>query len=54
MNGERRAVKVLGISSADREAKVFNLVLGGTKGFMAGDFLVRSKPPSAEPRMELP
>jgi hypothetical protein len=45
VNGKRQAVKVLGISSADREAKVFNLVLGGTKGFVAEEFVVRSKPP---------
>lgn len=49
INGERRATAVLSLSPANREAEVFNLVLGGTKGFIAGDFLVRSKPPAPEP-----
>jgi len=43
---ERRAVTVLGTSPADREAEVFNLVLGEPTIFIAGDFLVRSKPPA--------
>lgn len=45
IDGQRRAAKVLGISPADRETEVFNLVLGEPTGFIAGDFLVRSKPP---------
>jgi len=45
-----RATAVLSVTGAHREAEVFNLVLGGTKGFIAGDFLVRSKPPAPEPR----
>ncbi len=45
VNGERRAVKVVGVSATDREADVFNLVLGDTRGFIANDFVVRSKPP---------
>ncbi len=46
VNGERRAAKVIAVSGADREDQVFNLVLGGIKGFVAEDFLVRSKPPA--------
>jgi hypothetical protein len=46
VNNERQAAKVLTVSCADREDQVFNLVLGGIKGFIAGDFLVRSKPPA--------
>lgn len=42
---ERRATTVLEVSSAGREAQVFNLVLGAPTTFIAGDFLVRSKPP---------
>jgi uncharacterized protein (TIGR03067 family) len=45
VKGERRAAAVLKVSTADREAEVFNLILGDTKAFIAGDFLVRSKPP---------
>jgi hypothetical protein len=48
--GKRQAVKVLGVSPADREVEVFNLVLGNPKAFIAGDFLVRSKPPPVEVR----
>lgn len=47
VGAERQAVAVLGASATDREADVFNLVLGEPKGFIAGDFLVRSKPPVA-------
>ncbi len=46
----RRAVTVLGVSPTDRDAEVFNLVLGEPKVFIAGDFLVRSKPPAAQAR----
>jgi hypothetical protein len=46
--GGRRAVAVLGVSPAGREAPVFNLVLSEPTGFLAGDFLVRSKPPAAQ------
>jgi hypothetical protein len=49
LNGERRATAVLSVTPANREAEVFNLVLDSTKGFIAGDFLVRSKPPAPEP-----
>jgi hypothetical protein len=47
VGAERRAVTVLGVSAADRAKEVFNLVLGEPKAFIAGDFLVRSKPPAA-------
>jgi hypothetical protein len=47
---ERRSVTVSGVSPAGRETEVFNLVLGEPRTFIAGDFLVRSKPPAAEPR----
>jgi hypothetical protein len=46
VNGGRRAVNVLGVCATDREADVFNLVLGETRVFIANDFLVRSKPPA--------
>ena len=42
---ERRAMAVLEVSAATRESQVFNLVLGAPTTFIAGDFLVRSKPP---------
>jgi hypothetical protein len=42
----RRATAVLEVSAAGREAQVFNLVLGAPTVFIAGDFLVRSKPPA--------
>jgi Pretoxin HINT domain len=43
---ERRATTISEVSTADRQSKVFNLVLGSPTTFIAGDFLVRSKPPS--------
>lgn len=49
VGGKRKAAAVLSVTPTHREAEVFNLVLGGTKGFIAGDFLVRSKPPAPEP-----
>jgi hypothetical protein len=50
VGGRRRAVAVTGVSPAGREAQVFNLVLGGRQVFIAGGFLVRSKPPAVQPR----
>ncbi len=47
VGGERRAAAVTAVTSADREAHVFNLVLGEPTGFVAGGFVVRSKPPAA-------
>jgi uncharacterized protein (TIGR03067 family) len=44
-DGRRKAAAVLEVTAAGREAEVFNLILGAPTGFVAGDFLVRSKPP---------
>jgi hypothetical protein len=44
--GKRRAVAVTAVTAADREVEVFNLVLGEPTGFVAGGFVVRSKPPA--------
>ena len=49
VKGERRAAAVLAVSAANRDAQVFNLVLGEARGFIAADFLVRSKPPPPRP-----
>jgi hypothetical protein len=43
---KRQAVPVREVTAAVREAEVFNLILGEPTGFVAGDFLVRSKPPA--------
>lgn len=48
-NGERRLATVTGVTAADREVDVFNLILGGPTAFVAGGFLVRSKPPAVAP-----
>jgi uncharacterized protein (TIGR03067 family) len=45
-DGKRRAVAVQRVSPANREAEVFNLVLGEPMAFVAGGFVVRSKPPA--------
>jgi hypothetical protein len=45
--GERRAAAVTAVTPSGREVEVFNLVLGEARAFIAGDFLVRSKPPPA-------
>src|SRR5262245_25080520 len=42
--GDRRPATVTAVTAADREVEVFNLILGEPRGFIAGDFLVRSKP----------
>jgi hypothetical protein len=47
---KRQAVAVREVAAAGREAEVFNLVLGEPVGFVAGDFLVRSKPPAGPQR----
>jgi hypothetical protein len=52
VNHGRQAARVVSVSSADREAEVFNLVLDGTKSFIAGAFVVRSKPPAGDPRSD--
>jgi hypothetical protein len=43
---ERKAVAVKSVTATGREAKVFNMVLGEPKLFVAGGFLARSKPPA--------
>jgi hypothetical protein len=48
VGGKRQAVAVLGVSPAQREASVFNLILGKSNVFIADDFLVRSKPPAVQ------
>lgn len=45
-NGASHAVKVRAVSSTDRVAKVYNLILGNSEVFVAGGFLARSKPPA--------
>ncbi len=44
--GKRRAAAVTAVTPAGREVGVFNLILGEPTGFVAGGFLVRSKPPA--------
>ena len=44
--GKRRAVAVTAVTAAGRETEVFNLILGEPTGFVAGGFVVRSKPPA--------
>jgi hypothetical protein len=46
VDGKRRGVNVLEVSAVGRDVEVFNLVLGEPKTFIAGDFIVRSKPPA--------
>jgi hypothetical protein len=46
VDGQRRAALVQTVSPPNREAEVFNLVLGEPTAFIASDFLVRSKPPA--------
>jgi hypothetical protein len=43
---KRRAVAVSSVSLTGREQRVFNLILGDPAIFVAGGFLVRSKPPA--------
>src|SRR5262249_15855225 len=47
-DGKRRMVKVRAVSPANRLEKVFNLVLGDSEMFIAGGFVVRSKPPALD------
>lgn len=46
VKGERRVATVAAVTAAGREAEVFNLILGEPTAFIAGGFLVRSKPPA--------
>jgi uncharacterized protein (TIGR03067 family) len=48
--GKRRAAAVTAVTPAGREVEVFNLILGEPTGFVAGGFLVRSKPPAPVPQ----
>jgi uncharacterized protein (TIGR03067 family) len=50
VDGKRRAAAVTAVTPAGREVDVFNLILGEPTGFVAGGFVVRSKPPAADPR----
>jgi hypothetical protein len=47
-DGRRHAVAVKEIVPTDRLEPVFNLVLGENAVFVAGDFLVRGKPPAED------
>jgi hypothetical protein len=49
VGAERRAVAVLGVLPADSDAEVVNLILGEPKDFIAGGFIIRSKPPAQAP-----
>jgi hypothetical protein len=46
-DGKKRELLVLDVTDTKREGQVFNLVLGDSIVFIAGDFLARSKPPFA-------
>ena len=46
VDGKRQAAAVLEVTAANKEAEVFNLILGEPTSFVAGDFVVRSKPPA--------
>jgi hypothetical protein len=46
VDGKRKASAVREVTAADREADVFNLILGEPTSFVAGDFVVRRKPPA--------
>ena len=50
VDGRRKAVVMREATGPVEEAYVFNLVLGEPTPFVAGDFVVRSKPPAPEPR----
>jgi Hint domain len=52
-DGSERKAAIVGAVTAGRVAAVFNVVLGDPTVFIAGDFLVRSKPPpEPDPREE--
>jgi hypothetical protein len=44
--GKRQVARVPEVTLTDRQEMVLNLVLGGSEVFIAGDFLIRSKPPA--------
>jgi hypothetical protein len=45
VEGKRRSTRVLSVVPTGREAPVFNLVVGESAVFIAGEFLARGKPP---------
>jgi hypothetical protein len=47
LNGAIQSVEVQSVSPTPRIEKVFNLILGDSEIFVAGGYLVRSKPPAA-------
>jgi uncharacterized protein (TIGR03067 family) len=47
VGGKRQASTVRAVPPTHQTVQVFNLVLGEPTGFVAGSFLVRSKPPAA-------
>jgi hypothetical protein len=46
--GERRASRVQAVVPTGREEAVYNLVVGDSAVFIAGEFLARGKPPPSE------
>jgi hypothetical protein len=44
--GQRRPARVQGVVPAEKDAAVFNLVVGESAVFIAGGFLARGKPPA--------
>ena len=50
VDGKRKAVVVTEVTAAVQEAPVFNLIVGEPTGFIAGGFVVRSKPPAPATR----
>jgi uncharacterized protein (TIGR03067 family) len=50
VKGKRQVAIVTKVTTAEQEVEVFNLILGEPTGFVAGGFLVRSKPPAIAPR----
>jgi hypothetical protein len=47
-DGRRQETRVTAVVTTDRDAPVFNLVVGESAVFVAGGFLARGKPPLAE------
>jgi hypothetical protein len=47
-HGERQAARVKSVTLTGRETQVFNLVVGESNVFVAGEFLARGKPPPVE------
>jgi hypothetical protein len=48
-DGRREEAAVRGVKPTGREARVYNLILGGSAMFVACDFVVRGKPPADAP-----